>query len=166
MFCMGIQVIRGQHPASIDSSVKPLCVHGLGSLRSACFPSVLRSKNPPSSPLSKGERPGATPSRQVSQGLLLLIPYASRLRQQDGLPITNVGSDGNPTEGPVQNVGHDTFVCHPRRLIAGIHRKRNQERFPITHDGSVTRKRNDGQPKGLSCSTRNLFARDLTLSGT
>ena len=41
-----------------------------------------------------GERPGATPSRQVSQGLWLLIPHASRLRQQDGLPITKVGSDG------------------------------------------------------------------------
>lgn len=86
--------------------------------------------------LSKGERPGATPSRQVSQGLLLLIPHASRLRQQDGLPITNVGNDGNPTEGLVQNVGHDTFVCHPRRLGAGIHLKRNQERSLITHDGS------------------------------
>ena len=83
-----------------------------------------------------GERPGATPSRQVSQGLWLLIPHASRLRQQDGLPITNVGNDGNPTEGLVQHVGHDTFVCHPRRLGAGIHLKRNQERCLITHDGN------------------------------
>ncbi len=76
------------------------------------------------------------PSRQAPQGSLLFIPHTSRLRQQDGLPITNVGSDGNPTEGPVQHVGHDTFVCHPRRLVAGIHLKRNQERSLITHDGS------------------------------